>query len=401
MNDGHVPNQAVTFEAVSNVTSTRRRFLSAGAALASWPLVHAWPQEAKPKTWRACVIGHTGRGNYGHGLAVAFQKLPNITVVGLADPVEKGRLAAAKEARAERTYADWAEMLQKEKPDLVANGPRWVEQRVEVFSLCAELGASVYSEKPMALSLQDADRILDACARVKTAFAHQCRPMPQVVHARKLLGEGIIGDLVEIRARGKEDRRSGGEDLMVLGTHCMYLMRYFGGVALSCTAKITVDGRDVVQADRRAATEPLGPVAGDTILATYELAKGVKGTFASEKARRPGGQYGLTLVGTNGEILLGPGDPSRVSWRRKADDAPQPLPDAPSNDGPELKGQAYANQLLVKDLMDCVGTDRDPIASGRECRAALEMILATYASHLSGSKVTLPLQDRTHPLGTL
>ena len=70
-------------------------------------------------------------------------------------------------------------------------------------------------------------------------------------------------------------------------------------------------------------------------------------------------------------------------------------------DGPELKGQAYANQLLVQDLMACVGTDREPMASGRECRAVLEMILATYASHLSGSKVVLPLADRAHPLGTL
>ena len=374
----------------------RRAFLATGA-LAAWPLVHAWPQDPKPKQWRACVIGHTGRGNYGHGLAVAFQKIPNVTVVGLADPVEKGRLAAAKEAKAERTYEDWAEMLRKEKPDLVANGPRWVEKRVEVFTACAEIGASVYAEKPMAESLADADRILAACdkAGVKTSFAHQNLPMPQVRHAKKMFDEGLIGDLVEIRTRGKEDRRSGGEDLMVLGTHCLYLMRHFGGPATSCTAKVTVDGRPITKDDRRAATEPLGPVAGDTILATYELAKGVKGTFTSEKANQPGGKFGVTIVGTKGQILLGPGDPSKATWRRNE-------ADAPSNDGPDgLRGQPYGNWMLVQDLMACVGTDRDPIASGRECRAALEMILATYASALSGGAVALPLQDRAHPLGSL
>ena len=37
------------------------------------------------KTYRAAVIGRTGRGNYGHGLDLAFQKIPNVTVVAVAD----------------------------------------------------------------------------------------------------------------------------------------------------------------------------------------------------------------------------------------------------------------------------------------------------------------------------
>ena len=47
--------------------------------------------------------------------------------------------------------------------------------------------------------------------------------------AGAMLREGRLGQLLEIRARGKEDTRAGGEDLIVLGTHCFDLMRYFAG----------------------------------------------------------------------------------------------------------------------------------------------------------------------------
>jgi predicted dehydrogenase len=51
-------------------------------------------------------IGHTGRGWYGHGLDMAFQKIPTVTVVGVADPNEKGRARAARRTGAARAYAD-------------------------------------------------------------------------------------------------------------------------------------------------------------------------------------------------------------------------------------------------------------------------------------------------------
>jgi len=42
-------------------------------------------------TYRAGIIGHTGRGNYGHGLDVAFVGLPGVEIVAVADPDEQGR----------------------------------------------------------------------------------------------------------------------------------------------------------------------------------------------------------------------------------------------------------------------------------------------------------------------
>src|SRR5262245_4154884 len=100
-------------------TWTRRDFVKATyLALAGGPFVGAaqGPARAPSRSYRACVIGHTGRGGYGHGLGTSFQKIPNVTVVGVADPDDKGRLGAARQTGAARAYADYREMLDRERP---------------------------------------------------------------------------------------------------------------------------------------------------------------------------------------------------------------------------------------------------------------------------------------------
>jgi predicted dehydrogenase len=375
------------------VNWSRRELLAGMAALPFLkPFDSGLTALAQDREWRACVIGHTGRGNYGHGMDTCFDGFPNIKVAGLADPSEKGR--EARKGKAERLYADWREMLAQEKPNLVSIGPRWVENRVEMFAACAEIGAHVYSEKPMALSLADADAILAACdkAGVKTQFAHQNRPLASLLFAKKRVDEGLIGDILELRARGKEDHRAGGEDMAVLGWHCMYLMRCFAGDPLWAQARVQQNGKDITRDDRRQASEPLGWIAGDTIHASFAFANGVMGHFASQKQERgPGNRFGVTIYGSKGAISLGPGSPGKILYTpdRLWHGAWQPLPDCPADEGP-----AVANRKLVEDLLSAA----EPMASGREARWSLEMIHGVYASHLAGARVSLPLKDRKHPL---
>ena len=63
---------------------------------------------ATPRTYRAAAIGHTGGGNYGHGLHLAYQGVERVTLVAVADPDEAGRRKAAAETGAPRAYADYA-----------------------------------------------------------------------------------------------------------------------------------------------------------------------------------------------------------------------------------------------------------------------------------------------------
>ena len=142
----------------------------------------------------------------------------------------------------------------------------------------------------MAGSLEEADAIVEVAARhkIQIAVAHQVRVAPSIIYLKERLEDGLIGELLEMRTRGKEDKRAGGEDLMVLGTHCLYLMRYFAGEPQWCCARVTQDGREITAADRRPATEPLGPVAGDAIHASYAFGGGVQGYFRVAKSIRRG-----------------------------------------------------------------------------------------------------------------
>src|SRR5262249_12053902 len=168
------------------------------------------------KTYRVAVIGRTGKGNYGHGLDVVWKDIPGAVVVAVADPDEKGRAAAAKKLGVKNAYADYRAMLEKEKPQIVSVADRHVDLHRDVVVACARAGASVFLEKPMARTLEEADEMVKACQthHVKLAIAHQTRHSPRVARARELITSGRLGDLLELRGRGKEDARGGGQDLM-------------------------------------------------------------------------------------------------------------------------------------------------------------------------------------------
>src|SRR4051812_38417807 len=116
-----------------------------------------------PRTYRVAVIGRTGKGNYGHGLDVVWTKVDNVEIVAVADEDEKGRAAAATRLKAKNAYADYREMLDKEKPQIVSVADRFLDLHRDMVVACARAGASVFLEKPMARTLEEADEMVRAC----------------------------------------------------------------------------------------------------------------------------------------------------------------------------------------------------------------------------------------------
>ena len=77
--------------------------------------------------YRVAVIGRTGRGNYGHGLDTVWLQIPNAQIVAVADENEAGRNAAQKRLAAKNAYADYRQMLQKERPQIVSVADRHLD----------------------------------------------------------------------------------------------------------------------------------------------------------------------------------------------------------------------------------------------------------------------------------
>src|SRR5689334_608359 len=114
------------------------------------------------KRYRVAVIGRTGKGGYGHGLDTVWLQLDNVDIVAVADENEKGRAEAAKRLKAANAYADYRTMLGKERPQIVSVGDRFLDLHRDMVVACAEAGASVFLEKPMARTLVEADEMVAA-----------------------------------------------------------------------------------------------------------------------------------------------------------------------------------------------------------------------------------------------
>ncbi|MFW6125053.1 MAG: Gfo/Idh/MocA family protein [Pirellulales bacterium] len=355
------------------------------------------------RTYRAAAIGSTGRGGFGHGLDVVFRDLPGVSFVAIADDNAEGLRAAGQRNRVHHLYGDYRQMLAGEQIDVVSVGMRHTDRHEEVVVACAEAGAHVFCEKPLAPDLAAADRMLAACRRngVKIAVATQNRASLAVRKALQLVRAGRLGRLLALRGRGKEDHRGGGEDLMVLGFHIMDLIRAFGGEGQWAFAHVRQNGRDMVKSDAHPATEPIGPVAGDAVAAMFGLASGAHAYFESHRGlTHTADRFSLEIVGSEGTISLR--SLRDVMWL----DRPVYNPAQPADWQPittpewetiENKSH-WCNRQLVLDLLKAAEEEREPMASGADGRAALEMIQAVYASHLAGRRLSLPLELREHPL---
>ncbi len=353
------------------------------------------------KVYRAAAIGRTGGGNYGHGLHLAYKGLENVEFVAVADPDDAGREKAKAETGAKRAYADYREMLGKEELNIVSVCPRWVDCHLEMVLACVDAGCHIYCEKPIAMSLEDGDRMVEAVerARLKMAVSHQGVYLPRTQKLKIMLDEGRIGQVQAIHAHGKQDRRGGGEDMIVLGTHLFNMMRYFVGDVAWMFAHVTSEGHEITPDDVREAAEPIGLIAGDCVNSYFAFKSGVSVSFDSRKDQAGGGRrYSMEVLGSDGMLSLRGGSADNP--------AIYPYPVWAPNDTsqkwePLELGNAplYAgNQIAIIDLINSIENDREPISSGRAAVAALEMILGAYESQITGGRVTFPMENRRHPL---
>ena len=361
-----------------------------------------------PQIYRVAVIGNTGRGNYGHGIDTVWGDLDNCEVVAVADPDEKGRAEAAKRVKAPKAYADYRQMLDEAKADIVAVCPRWIDEHRDMVVAAAEHGCHIYMEKAMCRTPAEADEMIAACEKnkVRAAIAHQTRYSPRLQAIRDLIADDKLGTILEFRGRGKEDQRGGGEDLWVLGSHIMNLIDVFGGDPLWCFARVEQNGKPITKADVKPGNEGLGSLAGDTVSAMYGMSGGATAYFGSKRGTA-GGRFGLQIYGTKGilEILTGdipsvqflpdpawsPGR-SGAKWVEVSSTGigePEPFTDG---------GLEGGNVRAVRDLIQAIEEDRQPECSLYEGRTVIEMICGVFESARVNGPVSLPLKNRGNPL---
>jgi predicted dehydrogenase len=362
---------------------------------------------------RVAAIGRTGRGDWGHAIDQLWADLPGVDLVAIADDSDEG-LAKALErnglaaAQGNVAFRDWRKMLADVKPDIVAICMRHIDCHAEMAIAAAEAGVKgIFLEKPFVRTLAEADAVIAACRKTdaKLAIAYVNRHSPAYAAARDLIEDGRIGKVLEIRCRGKEDKRGGGEDLWVLGCHVLDMMVDLGGAPRWCEADVTLAGKPITKADAVEGPEGIGLIAGDAVSAMFGLADGPTGFFASVRdagLKQP--NFGLTIAGTAGAIHIWPDHVPHAYlreaplWRVDKEFPWKPIvPDgveaaAAASDADRAAERAMWGRRAALDLVDAILEDREPEAGMYAGRTTIEMNTAIYASALSGRRITWPLE---------
>lgn len=390
----------------------RRTFLACTSA----GLVTSRSLAADARNRRVAVIGHTGRGNYGHGLDVVWQKLANAEIVGVADADKEGLRSALTRLKIENGFADYRTMLKQVQPEFVSVAPRHPDQHFEMALAAIETGVKgLYVEKPFCRTPSEADRLIAAAEQrgTKIAVAHRNRYHPVLPIIDKLIAAGEIGRLLELNGHGLGDRRGGGEDLWVLGGHVFNLFHYFGGEPVSCSALVLQNGKPVTKEDVVDGAEGLGLIAGNEIHARWLLDKGIVAsytTFANDGSNKEG--YAAQLVGTKGTISIHI-DRDPVAWLSRGNPfnpASRDTPRVPITSAglgkeetqPELIASVHNHVLAVSDLVNAVDEDRAPLCDARQGAVTVEMTCGVFESHRrGGAHVPYPLVERDNPLSKL
>lgn len=365
------------------------------------------------KMYRAAIIGRTGRGDYGHGLDVVYNGMPGIVVAAVADPDSDGRARCAARTGAREQFANYREMLEKIRPDLVSVAPRWVDEHREMVVACAAAGVKgIYCEKPFARTLADADEMLAACRRAGThvAVAHQNRAVPYLDRVKELVRAGTIGRLTRVRGKGKDDSRGGSQDLIVLGTHVLDMMRAVAGDPLWAFGHVRQDGRDINRGDVKEGAEGLGPIAGNNLSGYYAFPDGAAGSIESYVSKGSGRIMGLWIEGAEGTITLHGGSEKQAylcraplwtpelggaAWERITLPEWERGPDGHPRSGAELLN--VSNQRMVQGLIRCIEEGGEHFSSGADARWAMEMYFALPESQRTGARVAMPLKNRQNP----
>ena len=293
-------------------------------------------------------------------------------------------------------YTDYKEMIEKEHPTLVGIATE-SGIHAEIALYCIEHGVHVIIEKPMAMSMADADAIVNAAEKhhVKVCACHQNRFNPAVQATRKALESGRFGRLshgsIHVRwnrNRGYYDqapwRGTWAQDGGCMMNQCIHgvdLLRWMmGDEVVEVYAQTAQQFHDYLECE-------------DVGMAVVKFANGAIGTIEGTTNVYPKNlEETLYLFGENGTVKIGGTSTNNIDvWNfadiRPEDEGMQGMQEATSN----VYGNGHTQ--VYSDMAEAILQDRAPYIDAYAGRRALEMILAMYQSAATGMTVKLPLAD--------
>lgn len=345
---------------------------------------------------RYALIG-CGRISPNHIIAAQRNDLD---IVGICDIEKKNmedKILKFFNGREVSQYEDYKELLDKEHPELVAIATESGKHAAIALD-CIRHGCNVIIEKPIALSLKDADAIINAAKEnnVKVCTCHQNRFNKSIQKIHEAVQMGRFGKLyygtANIRwARDREYyaraswRGTWEQDGGALMNQCIHnidLISWMMGGEVSEVIGVT----DRLKHDYIEA-EDLGIAIVRFKNGSYAIIEGTTDIYPRNLEET------LYLFGEKGTVKAGGEAVNIIEEWRFSDymDEAEAIKKEFSEIPPNVYG--FGHSKLYADVLDAIRNNRQPLVDAVEGKKALALVLAIYRSASTGDKVRFPMDE--------
>lgn len=334
--------------------------------------------------FKGALIGCGGRARQH---AQALRDLEDVDFVAVAD-LRDDRATAFAHDYGVKKYLSAEEMLDKEKPDLVCL-VTLAAPRPMLTELCATKRVkAIVAEKPMALRLKDADRMVEVCEKngVLLTISHQMRFDPAFVNAKKAIQNGDIGDVYFIRGVSYGN-------LMEQGTHILDMVCWYAGDTDIEWGMAQVDG---VEPGKKNAAHP----APEFTVGYLAFKNGIRAVIECGRRYAPlpdrpsvWMNKRVEAIGTHGKADAVVGGRCRIVSHKYAH---------PVEFDAGVDGWNAATAAFIQEVCDALHTGGAHRNNGRNSLRSFEAAQALAQSALTGGAVSLPLsREAEEPLAKL
>lgn len=341
-----------------------------------------------------------GRIAKRHSELLGLEQIDGARLIAVCD-LDESRARSIGERFSVPSYTDMHNMMHKENIDAVVVLTESGNHARNVVEL-AKYGKHIVVEKPMALTLDDADAMIHACdnAGIKLFVVKQNRFNIPVVKLREALDQGRFGKLVmgTVRVRWCRTQDYYDQDSW-RGTWAMD-----GGV-LTNQASHHVDMLEWMLGEvdsvfARSITALAKIEAEDTAVVTLKFRNGALGIIEATTAVRPKDLEGsISVLGEGGTVEIGGFAVNKMKVWNFVDPMPgdENVMENYSVNPPNVYG--FGHQAYYEHIVDCIKNNRRHLVDGLEGRKSLELINAIYESIETGKEVHLRFRPEHCKLG--
>lgn len=344
---------------------------------------------------RYAIIG-CGRISRNHIAAAIENELEIVALCDLSHKKTEEIISEFNLPNSTTQYTDYQDLLEKEKPDLIAICTE-SGKHGQIALDCIEAGCHLIIEKPIALSLEEADEIIKIAKEknVKVSACHQNRFNKSVQKIREAVEGERFGRLfhgtAHIRWNREKDyykqapwRGTWEQDGGALMNQCIHnidLLRWMmGNDIIEVMGMIDNLKHGYIEA------EDLGMAIIKFSNGSYGIVEGTTNIYPKNFEET------LYIFGEKGTVKAGGKSVNLIEEWQFADslDNPKEVIEKYFENPPNVYG--FGHIPLYADVVEAIQMDRDPYVTAEDGRRALELVLAIYKSAVEGKSIKLPLE---------